>query len=161
MIAIIPARGGSKSIPRKNIMDIKGYPLIAYTIAACQMSEKINRIIVSTEDIEIASISLKFGAEVPFVRPAIYSKDNSRDLGFLKDFFDNIEADEVALMRPTTPLREPEYIDDAIETYYKNRKNITALRSLNKINETPYKVFKIEKNGLCSGFFEDYKGKKD
>jgi len=158
--AIIPARGGSKSIPRKNIVDVGGHPLISYSIDACKQAKNIDRIIVSTEDEEIAEISKSYGAEVPFIRPSELSQDNSTDVGFLKHFFDNIEADEVALIRPTTPFREPEFMDMVIEKYFTIRDNISGLRTVEEINENPYKVYKL-KNNICSGFFVDFKGEKE
>ena len=88
--AIIPARGGSKSIPRKNIVDVGGHPLISYSIDVCKQAKNIDRIIVSTEDEEIAEISKSYGAEVPFIRPSELSQDNSTDVGFLKHFFDQV-----------------------------------------------------------------------
>ena len=87
--AIIPARGGSKSIPKKNIVDIGGHPLIAYSIVACQLSQTIDRVIVSTDDLEISTIATSYGAEVPFRRPAELAQDGSTDVGFLKHFFGN------------------------------------------------------------------------
>jgi CMP-N,N'-diacetyllegionaminic acid synthase len=160
MTAIIPARGGSKGIPRKNIVNLNGFPLIAYTIEACRLAKRIDRIIVSTEDKEIASIAKKYGAEVPFVRPPELSTDDSRDSDFLNHFFDNIAVDTVALMRPTTPLRNPQIIDKAIKTCYNNINEMTSLRSLNAMNESPYKVYKVE-NNICCGFFESFKGIKN
>ena len=80
VLALIPARGGSKSIPRKNIIDFAGYPLIAFSIAAGLAAETVTRVIVSTDDDEIAAISRNFGAEVPFIRPAEHSQDQTPDL---------------------------------------------------------------------------------
>ena len=160
LTAIIPARGGSKSVPRKNIIDVGGHPLIAYSIAACKISKKIDRIIVSTEDEEIASVAKKYGAEVPFMRPRELSQDNSSDVGFLTHFFNNISVDEAALIRPTTPFREPSFMDSVIEKYYLVKDKITGLRTYNEINENPYKVCMIE-NNICKGFFKDFDGIKN
>ena len=80
ILALIPARGGSKSIPRKNIIDFAGYPLISYSIAAGLAAETVTRVIVSTDDLEIAEISRKYGAEAPFLRPAQFSQDHTPDL---------------------------------------------------------------------------------
>ena len=79
-LALIPARGGSKSIPRKNIIDFAGHPLIAYSIAAGLAAETVTRVIVSTDDGEIAAISRRHGAETPFLRPAEHALDNTPDL---------------------------------------------------------------------------------
>ena len=155
--AIIPARGGSKGIPRKNIKLLGKHPLIAYSIIACKLSKNIDRIIVSTEDREIADIAEKYGAEVPFMRPNEYSKDDSTDDGFLNHFFENIDVSEVALIRPTTPLRDPKFMDDGIDLFFKERGDISSLRSVNKTDQSPYKLFQL-KDGLCCGFFEHYYG---
>jgi len=157
MFALIPARGGSKGIPRKNIVDIDGYPLIAYSIAACQIAKNIERIFVSTEDREIAEISKKYGAEVPFLRPANLSQDSSTDVGFLRHFFGLYEVEEVALIRPTTPFRSPEFMDEAIVAYNKLKDSITGFRTVNEINENPYKVIQLE-NNIFKGFFSDFNG---
>ena len=158
--AIIPARAGSKGIPKKNIVDIGGHPLIAYTIAACALSKNIDRIIVSTEDPEIARIAWYYGAEIPFQRPPALSTDTSTDVGFLEHFFENIDVSEAALMRPTTPFRDPQFIDETIEKFFEVKNKITGLRTINEINENPYKVYKI-KNNICAGFFEEYNGIKE
>lgn len=157
--AIIPARGGSKGIPHKNIVDISGYPLIAYTILACKKNPNISRVVVSTEDKEIATIALNFGAEI-LDRPYMYALDTSRDIEYLGHFFENYKVEEVALMRPTTPLRDLTFMSRSIHTYFENSKDIDSLRSINETSESPYKVYKL-KNGLCTGFFEDFQGIKN
>lgn len=157
--SLIPARGGSKGIPRKNIVDINGYPLIAYSIIACRKSHNIDRVIVSTEDDEIAEIALSFGAEV-LSRPCEYALDTSGDVGFLRHFFDNYKDEEVALMRPTTPLRDIDFVDRSIQVYFENSKDIDSLRTINETSEIPYKVYKLE-NNLCTGFFKDFQGIKN
>src|SRR5450759_2633130 len=80
ILAIIPARGGSKGIPRKNIRLFAGYPLIAWSIAAARQSEMVTRTLVSTDDAEIAAVARSFGAETPFLRPAEFSQDKTTDL---------------------------------------------------------------------------------
>src|SRR5512143_1452235 len=80
ILAIIPARGGSKGIPRKNIRDFAGYPLIAYSIAAGLQAKSVTRVVVSTDDQEIAAVARQWGAETPFLRPAEYAQDSSTDL---------------------------------------------------------------------------------
>tara|TARA_Y100000034_G_C6816273_1_gene367261 strand:+ start:130 stop:855 length:726 start_codon:yes stop_codon:yes gene_type:complete len=155
--AIIPARGGSKGVFRKNIKLLGDHPLIAYSIVACKLSKNIDRIIVSTEDKEIANIAKQYGAEIPFMRPEKYSKDDSTDGGFLNHFFENINVDEVALIRPTTPLRNLKFMDKGIDLFFEKRDEISGLRSVQKAEESPYKLFQL-KNGLCRGFFEHYHG---
>ena len=159
MTAIIPARAGSKGIPNKNIVEVNGHPLIAYTIALCLECENIGDIYVSTDSESIAKIAESYGANT-IKRPKEYARDSSTDDEFLNHFFDNIEVEEVALMRPTTPLRNKKYVDKTIEEYYNNRERITSLRSVNETNESPYKVYRIE-DGYCKGFFKDFNGLTD
>lgn len=146
VVALIPARGGSKGVPRKNIRNLNGYPLISYTIAACQISAKISRIIVSTDDKEIADISKRFGAEVPFIRPAELASDVSGDIEFVMHAIEWLQENEKKVpeylvhMRPTTPLRDPALIDEAIDRI-KMTKNSTSLRSAHPAPESPLKWF--------------------
>jgi CMP-N-acetylneuraminic acid synthetase len=160
--ALIPARGGSKGVPKKNIKRLHGHPLLAYSIIACRLSDNIDRIIVSTDDKEIASIALKYGAEVPFVRPAEHASDSATDKDVIKHYFDQVSGSEVAYIRPTTPLREPAKLDEFIELYYESmRAKATGVRSMHILPESPYKILKISKSGKCQGFFRSYKGNKN
>jgi len=154
--AIVPARAGSKGIPNKNIIDVAGHPLLAYSIVLCEECKNIRNIYVSTDCHHIADIAQSYGAQI-IIRPKEFALDNSTDDQFLNHFFDKIPVQDVALMRPTTPLRIPEYVDLAIDEYYANYKELTSLRSVNETNESPYKVYKIEDN-YCRGFFEDFNG---
>jgi len=160
MIALIPARGGSKGVPQKNIKTLHEYPLIAYSIIATLKCRKINRVIVSTDSPVIAKIAELYGAEVPFIRPSAYAQDTSTDYDVVNHFFEKIDTEEVAYMRPTTPLRDPKKLSDFIDFFYENKNKMTGMRSMHEISEPPYKVYKIE-NGFCKGFFKDYKGVKD
>lgn len=146
IIAIIPARSGSKTILDKNIKDLNGFPVIAYSIAAAKLSRKINRIIVSTDSNYYASIAREFGAEVPFLRPSKYSGDNSLDRDFFIHAIDWFKENKQKIpkilihLRPTTPLRLPEVIDDAIDLFQKNPE-ATSLRSGHVAPESPLKWF--------------------
>jgi CMP-N,N'-diacetyllegionaminic acid synthase len=122
MIAIITARGGSKGLPRKNVLPFCGKPLIAHTIEAAKNSSSIDRIIVSTDDEEIATVSRVYGAEVPFIRPPILASDTagSREvllhaLGILEH--QNSLIENFCLLQPTSPLRTAEDIDRAVEIF--------------------------------------------
>ena len=157
--AIIPARGGSKGIPNKNIVDVNGHPLVAYTILLCLNCDNIDNVYVSTDSKKIADISRSYGAKI-IERPKELATDSSTDDGFLNHFFDLLEVEEVALMRPTTPLRNKIYVDKTIQVYYNNKERITSLRSVNETNESPYKVYRIQDN-LCKGFFKDFQGNMD
>lgn len=155
--AIIPARGGSKGVPKKNIKLLKGFPLIAYSIAAAKLSKRIDRVIVSTESSEIAAIAEEYGAEVPFLRPVEFAQDQSSDIDFIRhaiDYFAEQETDQPELLvhlRPTTPLRDPALIDKAINDI-ENNDEATALRSVHELQEPPQKMFGIEQ-GYLIGFF--------
>jgi len=155
VIAVIPARSGSKSVVDKNIKLLGEHPLIAYSIAAAKLASGIDRIIVSTDSIEYASIARKYGAEVPFLRPPEISGDNSTDYECIKHILDWMQNEENFLptylvhLRPTTPLREINYIDMAIDLI-KKTKSATALRSVHEMSESAYKAFEIEGNYLKS-----------
>lgn len=161
IIALIPARGGSKSIPKKNIVDLGGFPLIAYSIAVAKLSNFISRIIVSTDSEEIAEISRYYGAEVPFMRPAEFSTDTAGDLEVFKhaiewlEINENYEPEYLVHLRPTTPLRDPELVDKGIEEILKNQ-DATSLRSGHQLREPPHKCFVLE-NGFFVGLFPEDK----
>ena len=116
VLALIPARGGSKSIPRKNIRSFAGYPLIAYSIAAGRMAETVTRVVVSTDDEEIATVARQYGAEVPFLRPAAFSQDEIPDLPVFRHALEWLAEQEgyrpeiVVQLRPTSPLRRAWHI---------------------------------------------------
>ena len=122
-LAIIPARGGSKGVPRKNVRALAGKPLIAWTIEAALAASGLDRVIVSTEDAEIAAISREFGADVPFLRPAELAGDATTTLAVLQDLLARLETDEgyrpdaVMTLQPTSPLRTPDHINDAIALF--------------------------------------------
>lgn len=156
IIAIIPARSGSKAIKDKNIRNFCGHPMIAWTIAAAKLSKNINRVIVTTDSQEYADISKYYGAEVPFLRPPEISKDNSKDIEFvehlLKYLKNNGESipDYLVHLRPTSPLRNPKIIDKAIETILADN-NATSLLSAHAMEYPAQKYLKIEENGYFNG----------
>ena len=145
-IAIIPARGGSKGLPKKNIKKLFGYPLISYSIIASKLSKLIDKTIVSTDSKEIAKIAQDYGAEVPFLRPKNISKDSSTDYEFIYHAINWFKKnkkdipDYWIILRPTTPLRNPSIIDKAIK-YIKQNKDCSSLVSIHEISETPAKMF--------------------
>ena len=146
VVAIIPARSGSKSVAHKNIKLLSGHPLIAYSIAAAQLSKSIGRIIVSTDSEHYAGIAKKYGAEVPFIRPAKLSEDKSGDREFLEHAMEWMAENEGfrpeywVHLRPTTPLRDPRIIDEAIDFFLKSQSS-TSLRSGHPAPESPMKWF--------------------
>jgi CMP-N-acetylneuraminic acid synthetase len=145
--AIIPARGGSKGVPRKNIALLGGYPLLAYAIAAAKLTPLIERIVVSTDDEEIASVARKFGAEVPFLRPAEIAQDTSRDIEFMLHAIrwlrdnEGIVPEYLVELRTTTPLRHPHDVQKAVEMIQKYPE-ATSLISSHEIRESPHKLFR-------------------
>jgi len=153
--ALIMARGGSKSIPHKNIVDLHGYPLLAWSIAACKLSKKIDKIILSTNDKKIAKLGKRYGAEVPFLRPEKYATDSSTDFDAINHCYEwfkfnkNINIDYIVQIRPTTPYRDPKLIDKAIKVILMN-KSLTGLRSVYEMSETAWKTFHLEKNGTLN-----------
>ena len=162
LTALIPARGGSKGVPKKNIKELINHPLLAYSIAVCKMAGSIERVIVSTDNQEIADVALKYGAEVPFMRPPELAKDDSRDIDVIEHYFEEVGGEEVAYVRPTTPLRIPRVIDYCIENYFNNqREYCTGVRSMHELPESPHKMFMINDDGECCGFFPDFNGIKN
>lgn len=145
--ALIPARGGSKSVPKKNIRPVRGHPMIAYSIAAARLSERIGRVIVSTDSEEIAGVARAYGAETPFLRPPQYAQDNSPDIDFVKHSIEWLYEHEGRIpayfvhLRPTTPVRSPKLIDSAI-AMIQNDSEATSLRSGHICASPPYKWFK-------------------
>jgi CMP-N,N'-diacetyllegionaminic acid synthase len=150
VIAIIPARSGSKTLVDKNIKLLNGHPLIAYSIAVAKLSKKIDRVIVSTNSQNYATIAKQYGAEVPFIRPNEFSTDASLDKDFLVHAMSWLKKNEGhtpeywAHLRPTTPLRSIEVVDRAIDEIMQNR-SATSLRSGHKAPESPLKWFVKDK----------------
>lgn len=124
MIAIIPARGGSKGLPGKNIRPLAGKPLIAYTIIEALKSKYITRVIVSTDDQKIADIAKKYGAEVPFLRPDFLASDTAKAIDNYIYTIDRLSKEsgevinEFVVLQPTSPLRTVEDVDGAIEMFF-------------------------------------------
>ncbi|GAA0773243.1 acylneuraminate cytidylyltransferase family protein [Clostridium subterminale] len=121
ILAIIPARGGSKGVPRKNVRELNGKPLIGYTIEAAKKSNRVSRVVVTTEDIEIATVSREYKAEVPYLRPDELSQDNSPTMECVLHMLNYLEktegyvSDYVLLLQCTSPLRNHSHIDEAID----------------------------------------------
>lgn len=115
IFALIPARGGSKGIPRKNIKSIAGKPLIGWTIEAALRSQLLDEVIVSTEDEEIAAVARQWGAQVPFLRPAELAQDDTPGMAPVLHALEQLpEFDAVLLLQPTSPLRTTQDIDACI-----------------------------------------------
>jgi len=163
ILTIIPARGGSKGVPKKNIKELAGKPLIAWTIEEAKKSRLAGRVIVSTDSEEIAEIARAYGAEVPFLRPAEISKDLSTDLEFVLHALDTLEKEEgyvpdiVARFSPTTPLRSADVIDAAIQKLIDNP-DADSVRPISRLSHHPYKAWRLEGDELVPAFSPDVTG---
>ncbi|MBN2258156.1 MAG: acylneuraminate cytidylyltransferase [Anaerolineaceae bacterium] len=152
VLAIIPARGGSKGIPRKNVRDLAGFPLIGFSIASARASTFVTRVIVTTDDEEIAAIARQLDAEVPFMRPLDLAMDDTRDLPVFQHALnwltenENYQPDIVVHLRPTTPTRKRGSIDQAVKIFLDNP-HIDSVRSVIIPNENPFKMWKILSDG--------------
>jgi CMP-N,N'-diacetyllegionaminic acid synthase len=160
IVAIIPARGGSKGVPKKNIKPLGGYPLIAFSIAAAKICPEIQRLVVSTDSPEIADIARSYGAEIPFLRPPEFARDSSPNIDVIRhalDWFKDNEGGEPDLLvqlLPTTPLRDPVLIGSAIRRI-QGKPYATSLRSVHELAEPPQKMMKIQGDFLVGFFPED------
>ena len=149
ILAIDPARGGSKSIPRKNLIPVGGKPLIAYSIEQARTSRLVTRTIVSTDDVEIAAVARAHGGEVPFLRPAEYAQDMSPDIDVFRHAlqwlvdYEGYRPELVVHLRPTGPVRRVELIDPAIALMLEHPE-ADALRSVSAPIQTPYKMWRID-----------------
>jgi N-acylneuraminate cytidylyltransferase len=155
VLALIPARGGSKSIPRKNLQLLSGKPLIAHSIEQALQAGRISRVIVSTDDEEIAQTARRYGAEVPFLRPAELAQDHVQDLPVFQHALSWLQEREsyrpaaVVQLRPTHPIRRPATIDAAIEVFLR-RPDADSLRSVSVATQSPYKMWWIAKDGCLA-----------
>lgn len=161
IIALIPARKGSKSVKDKNIKIYNNKPLIYHSIKIAKKSKLISRVIVSTNSLKYANLALKFGAEVPFLRPWKFSTDKSLDYEWISHATrfllekENYLPDIVLLLRPTTPNRDIVVINKAIKFFLKNYHNVTSMRSVSLFSQPPQKFMQIKK-GFLKGFFDKW-----
>ena len=149
VLAIVPARGGSKGIPRKNIRLFAGYPLIAYSIAAALQAETVTRTIVTTDDEEIAEIARRHGAETPFLRPAELAADLTPDLPVFQHALawlaghENYHPGIIVQLRPTIPIRPPEIVDRAVRLLL-DHPEADSVRGITLAHQTPFKMWLLE-----------------
>jgi CMP-N,N'-diacetyllegionaminic acid synthase len=161
MVAIIPARSGSKGVPDKNIKNLGGIPLIAFSIIAAKLMPSVSRVIVSTDSREYADIAMKYGAEVPFLRPKDISGDKSTDYDVFLHAINWLDRNEKGIpefllhLRPTTPLRDPEIVESAVKFFLENKDKATSLRSGHSAPESPFKWFLKDANHYFKGLRED------
>jgi len=152
-LAIIPARGGSKRLPRKNILDLNGKPLIAYTVDAGIKSKYIDKVIVSSDDEEILDISQEYGA-LTIKRPDELASDTATTFDAIKHTIDNINRyDYIVLLQPTSPLRNENHIDEAIELL--ETKNADAVVSICEMDHSPLWSNTLDNSLSMSGFLRD------
>ena len=150
VLGIITARGGSKSIPKKSIYKCAGKPLLYYTIKAAEKAKLITRLIISTDDEEIAMIAKKYGVEVPFMRPKKLAGDKSPDIDLFKHALIKLKKEEgynpdvVVHLRPTTPLKSSNDIDKGIKLILRDR-NCHSVRSVCLPNHSPFKMYHLKK----------------
>jgi CMP-N-acetylneuraminic acid synthetase len=152
VLAIIPARGGSKAVPRKNVRILANNPLIAYSIFCALGSATIDRVIVSTDDAEIADVARAYGAGVPFLRPGDLAQDLTPDLpvfehalGWLTEH-EGFEPDLVVHLRPTSPIREAADIDGAARLLAR-RPDADSVRGVSLAPVSPFKMYRVREDG--------------
>jgi N-acylneuraminate cytidylyltransferase len=151
VVAIVPARGGSKSIPRKNLRLFAGHPLLAYSIAAGLQAQTVDRVIVSTDDEEIAEIARRYGADVPFLRPAALAADATTDLPVFQHALswlgeqEGFKPELVVQLRPTSPVRPPGLVDQAV-SLLAGRAEADSVRGVVPAGQNPHKMWRISKD---------------
>lgn len=153
VLAIILARSGSKSIPKKSIAPCAGKPLVYYTIKAAQNAKTITRLIISTDSKEMAHVARRYGVEVPFMRPRSLAQDDTPDLPVFKHALAELKKKEgyvpdvVVHLRPTTPLKSSADIDKAVRLLLADKK-ADSVRSICEPLHTPFKMYRLNKNRL-------------
>ena len=152
-LAIIPARGGSKRLPRKNVLELCGKPLIAWSIEAGLKSKYIDKLIVTSDDEDILSISEKYGSDI-IKRPEELSNDTATTFDALKHTIDNLEKyDYIVLLQPTSPLRNEKHLDEAIELL--EEKNADAIVSVCEMDHSPLWSNTLPKDGSMKSFLKE------
>ena len=151
VLAIIPARGKSKGLPGKNLRLLDGHPLIAYSVAAGIQARLVNRVICSTDSLEIADVAKKYGAEVPFIRPSELARDDSPDIDFFTHAIYTLgktgyRPDIIVQLRPTDPIRRTNLVDDGIQLMIDNPQ-ADSVRTITDPRRSPYKMWKINESG--------------
>jgi CMP-N,N'-diacetyllegionaminic acid synthase len=146
VLAVIPARGGSKGVPRKNIRELGGKPLIAWTIEEAKKSKYIDRLILSSDDQEIIEVAKSFGCEVPFVRPAELALDETPGIDPILHAIDMLPGyDMVVLLQTTSPLRKVSDIDGCIERCVEGKAKSAV--SVTPVEESPYWMYTVDSSG--------------
>lgn len=155
VLALIPARSGSKSLPDKNVRELAGKPLIAHSICHALAARRVDRVIVSTDSARYAGVARRFGAEVPFLRPADLAADDSTDLVVFDHALDWLRDNEgwepeiLVHLRPTCPIRDPADIDRVVEILA-NDPDLDSVRSVAPAPATPWKMWTRGSDGLLA-----------
>lgn len=163
VLALIPARSGSKSVKDKNIRLIDGKPMLAYSIEHALQAKSVDRVIVSTDSEEYAEIARKYGAETPFLRPAEYATDTALDIEVFEHALSFLEEHEgyvpdiVVQLRPTYPIRRIEDIDKMV-AYLENNPGVDSMRCIAPAKEIAYKMWHQDENGMLSPIMTDIPG---
>lgn len=159
VLGIIPARGGSKRLPRKNLLPLAGKPLISYTIQAGLQSHCIDELMVSTDDSEIARVSIEYGANVPFMRSSALAQDDTSTFEVVRNVIDYYKNEKswlfefIVLLQPTSPLRDAVEIEFAMELLHKNKAD--AVISVSEPDHTPLWCNTLPNNLSMKGFLRD------
>lgn len=160
IVGLIPARGGSKGIPRKSHVRLGGKPLLTYTLQAAQKSKLLSRVLISTDDKKAIALAKRFGVEAPFIRPRHLATDKSRIVDVIRHTFNYLEKEEhypvdaIVLLQPTSPLRKAEHIDEAIRLFI--RRDADTVVSVVPVPHryNPVSVMVVEKSGHLKPFRE-------
>lgn len=156
ILALIPARGGSKGIKDKNIIDLNGKPLIAHTIVEAKKSQYIDNVVVTTDSEKIAMVSKEYGASVPFLRPAYLANDTSKTIDAVLHAIEFLSKEEkydvLVLLQPTQPLRKFFDIDGAIEKFFEH--GMQDLVSISEVEENPLLIRKLDEDGYMKRLVE-------
>ena len=158
VLALVPARGGSKGIPRKNLQLLGGQPLVVHAVAAARAARRVSRVLCSTEDAEIADIARAAGAEVPFLRPAELAQDASEDWPVFKHALDWLMRNEawapdvVVNLRPTSPMRTPSHVDAAIQLLLDT--GADSVKAICLARQHPHKMWMRQPNGRIEPYLK-------
>lgn len=159
VVAVIPARGGSKGLPRKNVLPLQGKPVLAYTIEAALIAKSLDRVVLSTDSEEIAEIGREYGVEVPFMRPAELASDSAHPTAVLEHAVNHLEEQEnypvelVVTLQPTSPLRSAENIDQAVDCL-KQHPEFDSVITVREVDLPTYWILRLD-GPLLRPFVDD------
>lgn len=160
VLAVIPARSGSKGLPDKNVKKLLDKPLLAWSVEQAKTCDRIDRIVLSTDSEEYAETGEEYGADVPFIRPDELALDDTPIGAVIAHLIEELEGrgevyDQILMLEPTSPLRRPSDIDDALDSFYSAEVDATSLVSVREIEEEGHPYFVKElKDGALSPFIE-------